>query len=124
MNGISIFCDTNPLIYLLNGDRSIARFLDNKQIYISVITELELFGKPNLSIHDNEMIDSLIESCFVIDINQEIKDLYRTLKRSYNIKLPDAVIAATALANGGVLITNNVGEFSRIKELQTEDWAK
>ena len=49
MNGIRILCDTNPLIYLLDGNRDIARFLDNKQIYLSVITELELFGKPNLS---------------------------------------------------------------------------
>ena len=32
----------------------VAQFLDNKQIYTSVITELELFGKPNLSFQDIE----------------------------------------------------------------------
>jgi predicted nucleic acid-binding protein len=50
MNGISIVCDTNPLIYLLDGDKNIARFLNKKQIYVSIITELELFGKQNLSV--------------------------------------------------------------------------
>jgi predicted nucleic acid-binding protein len=44
MNGIRILCDTNPLIHLLNGNQFIADFLNNKHIYISVITELELLG--------------------------------------------------------------------------------
>ena len=34
----------------------------------------------------------------------------------------DLVIAATALANGGVVVTNNSGEFSRVKGLVVEDW--
>ena len=97
MNGISIMCDTNPLIYLLDGNKDIAQFLDNKQLYISVITELELFGKQNLSTHDSELIESLIGNCFVIDIEPEIKRIYKEIKQQYTIKLPDAIIAATAL---------------------------
>ncbi len=48
MDGISIVVDTNPLIYLLNGNEDVANMLDNKQIWISSISELELFpaGKP------------------------------------------------------------------------------
>jgi hypothetical protein len=45
MSGISILSDTNPLIYLLDGNTEVADFLDGKQVWISVITELELFGK-------------------------------------------------------------------------------
>ena len=52
MNGISIVSDTNPLIYLLNGSEKAAAYLDGKQILISVITELELFGKKGLSISE------------------------------------------------------------------------
>jgi len=80
MNGISIICDTNPLIYLLDGNKPIAQFLDNKQLYLSVITELELFGKQNLSIYENELIEALLLNCFVIDIENEIKQIYREIK--------------------------------------------
>lgn len=40
MNGINTVYDTNPLIYLLNGSKKSAAYLDGKQIWISVITEL------------------------------------------------------------------------------------
>jgi predicted nucleic acid-binding protein len=45
MNGISVVSDTNPLIYLLDGNRDVAEYLDGKHVWVSVITELELFAK-------------------------------------------------------------------------------
>lgn len=44
MNGNKLFLDTNVILYLLGGDETLAIFLDKKQLYISVITELELLG--------------------------------------------------------------------------------
>jgi len=117
MNGIRIICDTNPLIYLLDGNRDVARFLDNKQIYLSVITELELFGKPNLSAQNIQIIDTLISVCVVIDINQEIRQLYRDIKQQHPIKLPDAIIAATAIYLDMPLLTFDRG-FRNISNLK------
>jgi tRNA(fMet)-specific endonuclease VapC len=34
----------------------------------------------------------------------------------------DLIIAATVLANNGILITHNVGEFKRVPGLTIEDW--
>ena len=34
----------------------------------------------------------------------------------------DTIIAATALARNGILVTNNIKEFGRIDGLQCEDW--
>ena len=121
MNGISIVCDTNPLIYLLDGDRNIARFLNNKQIYVSVITELELFGKQGLSIKENEIIETLLGNCFVIGINQEIKQIYREIKQSHTVKLPDAVIAATAIYLDLPLLTSDQ-DFEYIPNLKLMTW--
>jgi predicted nucleic acid-binding protein len=117
MSGIRIICDTNPLVYLLDGNRDIARFLDGQQIYLSVISELELFGKQNLSFQDNEIIESLLKGCFVIDINPEIKQIYRELKQKHSIKLPDAIVAATAIYLDLPLLTFDKG-FKNISNLK------
>jgi len=117
MSGIRILCDTNPLIYLLDGNREIARFLDGQHIYLSVISELELFGKPNLSFQDNEVIESLLKGCFVIDINSEIKHIYRELKQKHIIKLPDAIVAATAIYLDMPLLTFDKG-FKNVSNLK------
>jgi predicted nucleic acid-binding protein len=121
MNGISIICDTNPLIYLLDGNKAIAQFLDNKQLYLSIITELELFGKQNLSKSDNELIDSLLMNCFVIDIEHEIKQIYKEIKQKYTIKLPDAIIAATALYLDLPLLTFDK-DFRNVPDLKLMLW--
>jgi len=49
MNGVSVVSDTNPLIYLLNGSKKAAEYSNDKQIWISVISELKLFGKKGLT---------------------------------------------------------------------------
>ena len=121
MNGISIVCDTNPLVYLLDGDRNIARFLESKQIYVSVITELELFGKQSLSVAENEIIESLLENCFIIGLNQEIKHIYREIKHNSAVKLPDAVIAATAIYLDLPLLTFDQ-DFECIPNLKLMTW--
>lgn len=36
----------------------------------------------------------------------------------YKIKLPDAIIAATALANNKILVTRNVDDFMKVKSLE------
>jgi predicted nucleic acid-binding protein len=117
MNGIRILCDTNPMIYLLDGNKDIAKLLDSKQIYLSVITELELFGKPNLSVRDSKVIEVLLDECFVIDINREIKHIYREVKQQHNIKLPDAIIAATAIYLDIPLLTFDKG-FKNVSNLK------
>jgi len=97
MTGVSIVSDTNPLIYLLNGDLKAAEYLDGKQVWISVITELELYGKKDLNEKEREEIDLLVDHCFVADINQGIKQMTKKILRMPGIKLPDAIIAATAM---------------------------
>jgi predicted nucleic acid-binding protein len=121
MNGIRMLCDTNPLVYLLDGNNDIATFLDGKQVYISVISELELFGKQRLSASDIMLIETLVSNCFVVDINREIKQIYKNLKQVHSIKLPDALIAATAIYLDMPLLTFDKG-FKNIPELQLVFW--
>ena len=97
MNGINLMIDTNTAIYLLSGNDKLAQFLDEKNIFISFITELELLSKTDLSIPERKIIKSFLNDCTIYDINSFIKDKVIELKQNVKIKLPDAIIASTEL---------------------------
>lgn len=116
MNGDRILIDTNTAIYLLNGDSTLSRLLDQKSIYISFVSQLELLGFSGITAESEELILEMIESCVVIDINNSIKREVIELRRKYLIKLPDSIIAATAIYFDLPLLTADRG-FVKIEEL-------
>ncbi|MPM60803.1 tRNA(fMet)-specific endonuclease VapC [bioreactor metagenome] len=117
MNGIRILCDTNTLLYLLQNNELVVDFLMGKQVYISAITELELFGRQNMNEEEIAVIEELVDSCFVFDLLSPIKQIVKEIKRKYKIKLPDAIIAATAIYLDIPLVTFD-DDFKNIEELQ------
>lgn len=116
MSGISILSDTNPIIYLLDGNTEVAAFLDGKQVWISVISELELFGKKGLSKAEIREIDSLLSSCFIAELTPQVKHIAKELMQKHAVKLPDAIIAATAIYLDLPLFSADI-EFQKISEL-------
>ncbi len=116
MNGNKIFIDTNIIIYLLDGDTSLAEILNEKQLYLSFITQLELLGYPGLTNQQEKQIEFMLENCVVIDINQIIKQEVINLRRNYTIKLPDCIVAASAMYMDIPLLTSDKG-FNKIEEL-------
>ncbi|MDK2852890.1 MAG: hypothetical protein PWQ38_1155 [Proteiniphilum sp.] len=117
MSGIRILCDTNILLYLLRNNELVVDFLMGKQVYISAITELELFGRQNMNEEEIAVIEELVESCFVFDLLSPIKQIVKEIKRKYKIKLPDAIIAATAIYLDIPLVTFD-DDFKNIEELK------
>ena len=115
MNEINLLCDTNVLIYLLNNNLDVKDLLDGKIIHISSITELELFGKQ-LSPAEYNIINSLIDSCVVVELIQPIKKIVIQLKQKYQLKLPDAIIAATSIYCNIPLVTYD-SNFNKIEEI-------
>ena len=116
MSGNKLFLDSNILLYLLQGDKTLAEVLDNKQIYVSFITQLELLSFPGLTKKESKVISDLLKECVIIDINAEIKNLTVSYRKSYKLKLPDSIIAATSLYLDLPLITADA-DFKRIEEL-------
>lgn len=112
MNGNSIFLDTNIILYLLSGDETIADFLNN----ISFVTELELLGYQDISSEALLKIENLLADSTIIDINSEIKKIVIGLRKSYKIKLPDAIIAATSYYLNLPFMTSDKG-LSKLSEL-------
>ena len=104
------------LIHLLNNNQNVIELLSDKKVYISSITELELYGKKGLSKAEKDIIDELIDACFIIDLIQPIKEIVKDLKQLYSIKLPDAIIAASSIYADIPLVT--LDDFRSINEIK------
>ena len=63
-----ILIDTNIFIYLTKGDENVIEFIQNKNIFVSFITELELLSFKN--INSDEEIE------FITKKFDEIPELY------------------------------------------------
>lgn len=96
MNGNNFLCDTNILLYLLNGDQIVSDLIDKRKIFISFITEIELLSFKKLSQTEYKIIKELISDCTLIDLNKEIKEKAIAFRQKYNLKIPDTIIAATS----------------------------
>lgn len=116
MSGNKLFLDTNVILYLLNGDDTLATFLNNKELYISVITELELLGYSGISKKEEKVIREFLDNCKIISINNHIKEATIQIRKNYKTKLPDSIIAASCLYMGFPFITADE-EFKKISEL-------
>jgi predicted nucleic acid-binding protein len=77
---------------------------------------LELLSYPGLTDKQEQQIEYMLENCVVIDINNRIKQEVVKLRRNYTIKLPDCIVAATAMYLDIPLITSDKG-FNKIEEL-------
>ena len=115
MSGIDFIADTNALLYLLSGNNCMQAYLSCK-LGVSIISEMELLSFPDINQEDETIIRSLIKECFLLELNQQIKNKTIFLRKKYRIKLPDAIIAATAIENNITLLTADKG-FNKITEL-------
>jgi predicted nucleic acid-binding protein len=84
---------------------------------VSVITKIEVLGFNAPQEHNNLLI-SFMNDATVIDLVPEVVDQSIALRKLYKIKLPDAIIAATAIVYNLALITRNVKDFESIPELE------
>lgn len=96
MSGTNLVVDTNIILYLFSGDSLIADLLNNRQIYISFITELELQSFKFQSVKEKKIIELFLSECTIIDITPAIKSMTIELRKTYSLKLPDAIVVATA----------------------------
>lgn len=116
MNGNKMVIDTNIALYLLDGDEVLKEYLEDKVFYLSSITELELLGYKGITETEEIAIEFFLEECSIVDMNRGIKDITIDLRRNYKLKLPDAIIAATAIFLGIPLISAD-GHFDKITDL-------
>jgi len=113
MSGNNILLDTNIVLYLLNGEDTLIPLLEERNLFISFITQLELLGAKYLKPGDVQQIKQFISECTVIDITPGIKEFAISIRQKYTIKLPDCIILATSLWLNMPLISAD-HDFSKI----------
>ena len=102
--------DTNIVIDALNGVSAVdVEYRRYARVLISRITWMEvLVGAPE----DDAEVRSFLETQFeIIPVDAEVAERAVQLRRTHGIRLPDAIIWATAEVNGALLITRDTKDF-------------
>jgi len=107
MSGNSCLLDTNTVLYILNGDETLADFLFEKQLYVSIITEMELLAYKNITAAEEQTIEKFLNDCIILGIDNKTKLNSIDVKKASNMKLPDSIIAGTAISLNLPLITSD-----------------
>ena len=93
----------------------------DQEMNTSVITKIEVLSyDPENDDNFNILVD-FFDAANVFDLDNAIVNKTIQLRQKQKIKLPDAVIAATALTYNFILISRNVNDFKKIKGLQVVD---
>ncbi|NIM17859.1 MAG: PIN domain-containing protein [Candidatus Aminicenantes bacterium] len=109
--------DTNAIINLLKDENASFKFKDKKGVYfVSIITEMELLSFKDITKQDKIKIKKFLPKSCIININKAIKDKTIELRKKKSIKLPDAVICATAMVKNLTLVSDDE-RLSKIKGL-------
>jgi predicted nucleic acid-binding protein len=122
--GLKYLLDTNVVIYLLDGklpDACLAFMRKEIQLpIVSVITVVKARGflMPEAT---EQLFKSFFNSAQVLDFDKPVIERTIQLRKTYKIKTPDAMIAATAIEYDLVLFTRNTADFSKITGIQVLD---
>ena len=126
--------DTNACIRYLNGQSDNIRRMLNKLLYgqvalCSVVRAELLYGalKSRRPTQNTERLAHFLKGFPCLPFDETASDVYAKIRLQLEIEGKpvgpnDLLIAATALANGLVLVTHNTKEFGRIEGLLLKDW--
>ena len=122
MNGRRLLLDTNAVVALLQGNKQLLELTQNAEwIGISIISQIEFFCFSGLTDGDREIFAAFEKKIEVINLTLSEADLINKaieIRKSFRVKLPDAIIAASALTRNAILVTADA-KLSAISNLTT-----
>ncbi|WP_439475085.1 type II toxin-antitoxin system VapC family toxin [Algoriphagus formosus] len=116
--------DTNAIIFFLqdllpeSSKLSLLKELNRRDQYYSIITEIELLSWKKLTEKEKLVISDFLSHFKKIELSEDAKDETIRIRKKLNIKIPDAIIAASALVQGQELLTHNQKDFEKVKGLR------
>ena len=114
MTGTEWLLDTNMVIGLLKGHAPAIALAEQSGLVleraaVSQITRMELLGYPQLTDQEEQQIRAFLTACQVQVLSEAIEEQAIALRRAGAFKLPDAIVAATAIAGKRHLLTLDQG---------------
>lgn len=119
--GKEYLIDSNAIIDFCNGklpEGGRNFFFSIEEPVISIITYIEVLGFSNIEEDEEDKLKEFVSISRTLSLNTRVALKAIEIKRNIRIKLPDAVIAATAFLFGLRLITRNVSDFKDIDGLE------
>ncbi len=118
--------DTNIVIYYLKAAlppkaMQLLNTIVDEQPILSVITKIEVLGFIAPNKEEQNITTIFVEAADIINLNEEIVAQTIALRKQQHIKLPDAIIAATAIVFNLTLLTRNTTDFIKIPNLKLID---
>ena len=76
-------------------------------LVVSVVSRMELLSFPGLTSDEETVVREFLDCVTVAPLDIELEAAAIRLRRSRRLRLPDAIVAATALRTGGKLVTGD-----------------
>jgi tRNA(fMet)-specific endonuclease VapC len=131
---MTYFLDTNICIFHLNGNFPIVserlREIPQHDVQLPAVVVAELYygaSKSKRRDYNMSQCSQFVALYEIVPFEREAALAYGDIRANLEAKGliiggNDLMIAATALVHNAVLVTNNIGEFSRVDGLVLEDW--
>jgi predicted nucleic acid-binding protein len=115
MTGNKGLLDSNVIIDAAKGLVSTQEIVNNYDyLYASIISYVETLGYNFSDNSEKEMISQLLGAIEIVDLNKDIANIAIEYRRRKKIKLPDALVLATAKYLNANLLTSDGDDFENI----------
>ena len=115
--------DTDIFLDFFRGVSHALPYLNQNadDILFSAITEGELLsGDICNNPKEKEKVFHILSQFEKIPVDNPLIQIAADIRRTYKMELPDAIIAASAFVTNSTLVTRNVRDFEKIKDLKLE----
>jgi tRNA(fMet)-specific endonuclease VapC len=115
MSGNKGLLDSNVIIDASKGIISTEDLINQYDyLYTSIISYVETLGYRFEDEDEKELVLQILRHVEIVDLNQQIADIAIEYRQRRKIKLPDALVLATAKHIEAILLTSDVADFKNV----------